>query len=113
MIFGLLEIEIMNTIWEMQSENEDRDIAISDIVEKLSQNSIQRAYTTIKTVMDRLVSKDILVRYKNGKKFYYRSAIDKVEAAQKAVSTVSNQYFDGNFASMIRFIEKELDVLPV
>ena len=84
MIFGLLEIEIMNTIWKLQSENEDRDISISDVVSELQSSSIERAYTTIKTVMDRLVSKDVLVRYKNGKKFFYRSVIDREEASLSA-----------------------------
>ncbi len=113
MIFGLLEIEIMNTIWKLQAENEDRDISISDVVSELQSSSIERAYTTIKTVMDRLVSKDILVRYKNGKKFFYRSVIDKEEASLSAVRTVANQYFDGNFVDMIRFVEKEFDCASV
>ena len=109
MIYGLLEIEIMNSIWKLQSEDEDRDIAISDVVEDLNSNSIERAYTTIKTVMDRLVSKDVLVRYRNGKKFFYRSAIEKEEAAKDALTTVSAQFFDNNYANMIRFIERECE----
>ncbi len=109
MIYGLLEIEIMNSIWKLQAEDEDRDIAISDVVEDLNKNSIERAYTTIKTVMDRLVSKDVLVRYRNGKKFFYRSAVDKEEAAKEALNTVSSQFFENDFVSMIRFIEKECD----
>lgn len=109
MIYGLLEIEIMNSIWKLQSEDEDRDISIADVVENLNNNSIERAYTTIKTVMDRLVSKDTLVRYKNGKKFYYRSAVDKEEAAKCALQMVSSQFFDQNHVDMIRFIEREFD----
>ena len=109
MIYGLLEIEIMNSIWKLQSEDEDRDIAISDVVEDLNSNSIERAYTTIKTVMDRLVSKDVLVRYRNGKKFFYRSAIEKEEAAKDALTTLSAQFFDNNYANMIRFIERECE----
>ena len=109
MIYGLLEIEIMNSIWKLQSEDEDRDIAISDVVEDLNKNSIERAYTTIKTVMDRLVSKDVLVRYRNGKKFFYRSAVDKEEAAREALKTVSSQFFENNYVNMIRFIERECE----
>lgn len=113
MIYGLLEIEIMNSIWKLQSEDEDRDISIADVVEDLNNNSIERAYTTIKTVMDRLVSKDILVRYKSGKKFFYRSAVDKSEAALDAVNTISSQFFNGNHVDMIRFIEKECGIALV
>ena len=67
MVCGSLEIEILNTFWNLNSVNEDKDISIQDVVDELSANGTQRAYTTIKTVMDRLVTKSILVRYKVGK----------------------------------------------
>lgn len=113
MIYGLLEIEIMNVIWHLQELDEDSNISVSDVVEELSKNQTQRAYTTIKTVMDRLVTKDILVRYRNNKKFFYRSTIDKSEAAHSAVKTISEQFFEGNTVQMLRFIEKECEQLLV
>ena len=67
MVCGKLEIDILNSIWRMTDEYEDRDISIQDVVDDLSENGIERAYTTIKTVMDRLTVKSILVRYKVGK----------------------------------------------
>lgn len=107
MIYGLLEIEILNAIWKLQDQDEDANLSISDIVTVLSENNVDRAYTTIKTVMDRLVSKDVLVRYRNGKKFFYKTVIDKNEASKNAIETISNQFFDGSYIQMIRFIEKE------
>lgn len=107
MIYGVLEIEIMNSVWNMQEQNEDANISVADVVETLGNNSIERAYTTIKTVMDRLTLKGLLVRYKNGKKFFYKSTIDKSEAAKGTIEEVSNQFFKGNYINMLRFIEKE------
>ena len=72
MVCGSLEIEILNTFWNLTATDEDVDISIQDVVDELSSNGVERAYTTIKTVMDRLVSKSILVRYKVGKKFFYK-----------------------------------------
>ena len=72
MVCGSLEIEILNSFWNLTAIDEDRDISIQDVVDDLSSNGTQRAYTTIKTVMDRLVTKSILVRYKVGKKFFYK-----------------------------------------
>lgn len=109
----MLEIEIMNAIWGLQDKDEDANISVGNIVDVLNNNNFERAYTTIKTVMDRLVSKDILVRYRNGKKFYYRSAVDKKEAAKDTIKEVSNQFFNGNYVQMIRFVEKEFETLPV
>lgn len=113
MIYGVLEIEIMNAIWNLQDQDEDANISVSNIVESLGNNEVERAYTTIKTVMDRLVSKDILVRYKDGKKFFYRSAVDRDEAAKKAVEDVAGQFFSGSYSAMLRFIEKECEYLLV
>lgn len=107
MIYGVLEIEIMNSIWHLQEQDEDANISVTDIVELLTKNNVERAYTTIKTVMDRLVSKDVLVRYKSGKKFFYKSTVEKNEAAKQSIEEISNQFFGGNHAQMLRFIEQE------
>ena len=107
MVCGKLEIDILNSFWTLTEENEDRDISIQDVVDYLSQNGVERAYTTIKTVMDRLTAKSILVRYKVGKKFYYRVTMNKKEMALDAVNTLVDQFFDGNCASLMKFLEKE------
>lgn len=107
MACGKLEIDILNTIWNLTAECEERDISIQDVVDELSNNGIERAYTTIKTVMDRLTLKSILVRYKVGKKFFYRAALNKREMALDALNTVAEQFFDKDYAKMIRFIENE------
>lgn len=113
MIYGILEIEIMNSIWKLQEQDEDANISVQNIVDSLSGNQVDRAYTTIKTVMDRLVSKEVLVRYRSGKKFYYRSTIDKNEAAKQAVETVTSQFFNGNNFQLLRFVQKQCDALLV
>lgn len=113
MACGKLEIDILNTIWTLTAECEERDISIQDVVDYLSANGIERAYTTIKTVMDRLTLKSILVRYKVGKKFFYRAAMNKKEMAIEALNTVAEQFFDKDYTHMVRFIEKECSELLV
>lgn len=113
MVCGSLEIEILNTFWNLTSENEDRDISIQDVVDVLSANGTERAYTTIKTVMDRLVTKSILVRYKVGKKFFYKATMDRREMALDMLKEFTENFFDGNYADMMRFVEKEMDELLV
>lgn len=113
MFYGVLEIEIMNTLWSLQEQNEDANISVNDVVKALNDNNIERAYTTIKTVMDRLVSKGILVRYRDSKKFFYRSVLDRNEATKKAIESLSEQFFNGSHIQMLRFIEKECEHLLV
>ncbi len=111
MVCGKLEIDILNSIWRMTSEYEDRDISIQDVVDDLSENGIERAYTTIKTVMDRLTVKSILVRYKVGKKFFYKATMNKREMSRDSVKELAEQFFDSDYASLIRFVEKEFDLV--
>ena len=113
MIYGVLEIEILSSVWDMQERDEDANISVSDVVEALNRNEVNRAYTTVKTVMDRLVAKDILVRYKNNKKFFYRTTIDRDEAAKSAIEAVADQFFENNYVKMLRFVEKECEHLLV
>lgn len=113
MFYGILEIEIMNIIWALQAKDEDANISVADIVNELANNNIDRAYTTVKTVMDRLVGKEVLVRYKADKKFFYRTTIEKEEAAKNAIDTISEQFFNGSRTQMLRFIEKECEALLI
>ena len=59
MVCGKLEIDILNSFWNLTEQNEDVDISIQDIVDDLAASGVERAYTTIKTVMDRLFEKEL------------------------------------------------------
>jgi len=109
MVCGKLEIDILNSFWAL--EDEDVDISIQDVVDNLSDKGLERAYTTIKTVMDRLVTKSVLVRYKSGKKFFYRAAVSREEMASESVDILVSQFFDGDYSSLIRFVETECALL--
>ena len=107
MVCGKLEIDILNSLWSLTENNEDRDVSIQDIVDYLSANGVERAYTTIKTVMDRLTVKSILVRYKVGKKFFYKATMSRSEMAMDAIKETAEQFFNGNYVDMMKFIENE------
>lgn len=107
MSLGTLEIEILNSIWKLQSIDEDMNISVKDVVDNMSENGLERAYTTVKTVMDRLSSKELLVRYRAGKKFFYKSVMDKQEMAIVAIKEISSQFFEGDDVQMLRFIESQ------
>ena len=82
-------------------------------VDELSKNGTERAYTTIKTVMDRLVTKSILVRYKVGKKFFYKVTMDKREMALDMLKEFTDDFFNGNYAEMMHFVEREMSEMLV
>ena len=107
MSLGTLEIEILNSVWKLQELDSDMNISVKDVVDNMAENGIERAYTTVKTVMDRLNSKDLLVRYRAGKKFFYRAVMDKEEMTMVAINELSAQFFNGDKAKMIHFIESK------
>ena len=111
MACGKLEIDILNSVWNMTSNSEVSDISIQDVVDDLSSQGIERAYTTIKTVMDRLTAKSILVRYKVGKKFFYSAAMNREEMAKESIQEISSQFFGSNYVDLIRFIENQFNLV--
>lgn len=97
---GSLENEILKTIW-MLEEIESSDVSVTEVQEIINRNSsVSRAYTTVKTVMDRLVEKNMLVRYKQGKKFFYKTVSSRDEMAQQAIKKLANQYFNNDMSSL-------------
>ncbi|MBQ3310645.1 BlaI/MecI/CopY family transcriptional regulator [bacterium] len=107
MSLGTLEIEILSSVWKLQETDGDMNISVKDVVDDMNSNGIKRAYTTVKTVMDRLNSKDILVRYRAGKKFFYRAVMDREEMSIAAIKELSSQFFDNDISKMIAFIESK------
>lgn len=65
-----LEMKLMNKIWAAEGE-----VTVSDVhYEMLAERRI--AYTTVKTVMDRLVNKKILSRRDKGGTYHYKTLVD-------------------------------------
>ncbi len=107
---GTLENEIMNALWSLEENASDVDnlnISVGDVVDYINSCSVPKAYTTVKTVMDRLVDKSFLERVKIGKKFFYSSTCSRRERAQTAIRSLAGQYFNNDIRSLMRALEKE------
>ena len=101
---GSLENEIMKTVWMMEEISES-DVSVNEVQEYINKTSDSiRAYTTVKTVMDRLVEKNMLVRYKQGKKFFYKTVSSRDEMAQIAIKKLASQYFNNDMNSLAQTI---------
>ena len=110
---GSLENEIMKTVWMME-EISDSDVSVNDVQESINRTSkVDRAYTTVKTVMDRLVEKNLLIRKKTGKKFCYKSVQSRETMAQSAINKLAGQYFNNDIRSLIRALEKQCTTIMV
>lgn len=97
---GDLENIILNALWDLEGDGNDK-IFVGDIQEKIKSPNKRWAYTTVKTVLDRLVDKEIAVREKDGKKYLYRSVVDRDEAGVLALRKVVRQYFKNDVNELV------------
>lgn len=103
---GSLENTIMNAIWYIEENKLAKDITVSDVYDLVKRTNSPRAYTTIKTVMDRLVDKNILERKKIGKKFAYGTLQSRTESAKAAILKLANIYFNDDLGMLNEAVSK-------
>lgn len=105
---GTLENEILNAVWTMEENGvSTKNISVSEVLSAINDNGNIRAYTTVKTVMDRLVDKNLLRRQKSGKKFCYKSVESREKMAASAISKLAGQYFNNDVRSLMKALEKQ------
>lgn len=101
---GDFENIVMNAVWGMEEEC-FKKIDVSEVQTKINSENNNRAYTTVKTVLDRLVKKEMLERKGFNKKFFYKSVVSRKEAGLKAVEKLTRQYFKGKTKDLVKAAE--------
>jgi len=87
-LFGSLESDIMDLMWQ-RGETTARDIfeALRDQGQRLS-------YGAVKTVLDRLVQKDVLQRQMENNQYLYRAPLSREEFTTSAVREIISSLLD-------------------
>lgn len=88
-VLGELESEIMEFVWHSLNP-----VSVRDVTEKL-QHKRKIAYTTVMTIMGRLVDKGLLNRKQQGRAYLYKSAVSK----DKFLTRISRQIIKNFIAS--------------
>ncbi|MCP4453101.1 MAG: BlaI/MecI/CopY family transcriptional regulator [Planctomycetes bacterium] len=91
------EWQIMNCLWERYPAT------ARGISERLPKD-VKWAYTTIRTLLTRLVDKGAVKEYKQGITSHYEPVLKQEEAQRSAFKTLLNQAFDGAFGPMLHFL---------
>lgn len=81
-VLGDLESEVMEIIWCQKGA-----VSVKDITKILSKRR-QIAYTTVMTIMTRLVGKGVLVRHLNGPSYLYQPKVSKEQFIARAAHTI-------------------------
>jgi BlaI family transcriptional regulator, penicillinase repressor len=91
------EWALMNCVWQKHPAT------VREIADSLPQ-SREWAYTTIKTMLDRLVEKGALSESKKGITSIYAPLVTKRAARAVALKTLVNHAFDGAFGPLVHFL---------
>lgn len=103
---GDLENTILNAVWAIEENEQNSDlIDVGSVQRSINSEQQKWAYTTIKTVLDRLVDKALLNKIKYGRKYFYSSTCSRLELGERAINKLVQQYFRSDMVSMLRTVE--------
>jgi len=101
---GMLESAVMNILWEMEEKGIFRS-SVKDVHQALNEKSkTKKAYTTIKTVMDRLYQKNMLIKTRHGRRYYYRTTYTNQEAVISSLYEIANKYCNGDISKLTQYL---------
>ena len=99
------EWQIMNALWAKHPATA-RDIST------LLPRKVDWAYTTIKTMLTRLVEKNAVKEQKQGNTSVYEPILTRQKARCSALQRVVSQAFDGAFGPLVHFLVEEQELSP-
>jgi predicted transcriptional regulator len=92
-----LELECLKALWSIQEGNVKE-------VQQLVAQTRPLAYTTIMTVLDRLVRKGKLKRRKQGRAFVYSPETSRDSMRRVAIQELLDGFFDGSQEALLHFL---------
>jgi len=94
------EWQIMNALWEKYPAS------ARDVIENLGED-VDWAYTTVKTMLDRLVKKGVLKVNKERNVSMYSPIFSQKKTRQAAIKSFVNQAFDGAVGTLMHHLVAE------
>jgi len=92
-----LELECLKALWVIG------EASVKDVREVVTRDRAL-AYTTVMTVLDRLVRRGGVERRKIGRSFVYRPLISREVLQKLAVQQLVDSFFDGSEESLLRYL---------
>lgn len=92
-----LEMLCLKALWSLGEAN------VKEVREAVAR-SRPLAYTTIMTVLERLVRKGRLTRRKDGRAFVYTLNASRAEMRRAAIRELVDGFFDGSEEELVRFL---------
>jgi BlaI family penicillinase repressor len=93
-----LELECLKALWKLGEGS------VKDVRNDLAA-SRDLAYTTVMTLLDRLVRKGGATRRKNGRMFLYSPALPRDLLRRLAVKELADSFFNGSQQELLAFLQ--------
>ena len=102
---GLFESEwaILQAVWQIEP-------CAAPMVQQALQKEKSWSYSTVKTIMDRMVKKGLLRKEKMCNLHLYRSQISKTQAQRGEVMKTLKRAFNGTLTPMMQFLLENEDI---
>lgn len=105
-ILGDLEKEVMEVVWESNGV-----VTVRDVFEKINKNR-KVAYTTVMTIMGRLVEKGLLKRKASGKAYNYQASYTKDTFLTKATRQIIKNFVASFGDTAVVHFAQEIEKIP-
>ncbi|UCD49223.1 MAG: BlaI/MecI/CopY family transcriptional regulator [Phycisphaerales bacterium] len=99
------EWQIMNALWE------EHPATAREVMDRLP-TGVKWAYTTIKTMLTRLVEKKAVSETKQGNTSVYDPLVSQRKARISAFRSLLDQAFDGAMGPLVHFLVEEKQLTP-
>ena len=97
-------VELINSEWAILQVVWEIEPCTAPTVQEALEKEKGWAYTTVKTMMDRMVTKGLLKTEKIRKMYLYRSAITRKRARKSEITKTVKRAFDGALTPMMQFM---------
>jgi predicted transcriptional regulator len=101
-----LELLCLKALWNLQEGN------VSDVQRVVGEKK-PLAYTTVMTVLDRLVRRGTVSRRKVGRAFVYTPQMSRESARRLALKEFVDGYFDGSEGVLLAYLQGQNAAGPV
>ena len=100
-----LELACLKALWSLEEGNVKAEGNVR-AVQRIVAQSRPLAYTTIMTVLDRLVRKGKLTRRKVGRAYVYSHEASRDSMRRAAIRELLEGFFDGSEAELLLFLRE-------
>jgi len=98
------KIELFDSEWTILQVVWEREPCAAPTVQEALKKDKGWAYTTVKTLMDRMVKKGLLKTEKIRNLYLYQSAITRAQAQRREILRTVKRAFDGALTPMMQFL---------